>query len=64
MVLFLITLVVGLAAVIELAVPKDRAARTWQWIENRELWIASGLVLGLLMGWGYKLMIWDFSIPI
>ena len=55
---------VGLAAVIELAVPKDRVARTWQWIENRELWIASGLVLGLLMGWGYKLMIWDFSIPI
>ncbi len=62
--LFIITLVVGLAALAELAIPKDRVMRTWQWIEKHELWIAAGLVLGLFSGWGYKLMIWDYSIPI
>ena len=58
--LFLITLVVGVLALVELVVPKGRIVAAWRWIEARELPIAAGLVAGLLAGWGYKLVIWPY----
>ncbi len=54
-VLFLLTLAAGTLAVVELARPRQRFLRIWRWIESRETAVAAGLMLGLLLGWIYKL---------
>ncbi|MED5371728.1 MAG: DUF2752 domain-containing protein [Myxococcota bacterium] len=57
-VLFLLTLVTGILAIAEIAIPKGRFKAIWAWIMERELAVSAGLVAGLLAGWGYKLLIW------
>ncbi len=54
--LFLLTLATAVLSLVELVRPHQRFLRIWSWVEQRETAIAGGLMLGLLLGWIYKLV--------
>ncbi len=54
-VLFLCTCGAALLGLADLVVPRGRIVAVWHRIEAREGWIAGALLLGLLLGWAWKL---------
>lgn len=56
-VLFLLTLMTAVLALVELVSPRGRWLRLLAWIEARELPIAIGLLVGLAGGWIYKILV-------
>ena len=56
-VLFAITVGFALVSLVELVAPRARWRRFWDWLGRKEGWIAAGLLVGLLVGWLYKLAI-------
>lgn len=55
--LFGLTLATAVISAVELVRPSGRWRRFWDWLGLKEGWIAAALVLGLLLGWLYKLLI-------
>jgi hypothetical protein len=53
-VLFLGTVVAFSVGLSDLAQPRGRWRRALAWIDQREGWIAGGLMAGLVLGWAYK----------
>ena len=56
-VLFSATVAVFSIALADLIHPAGRWRRTMGWLERREGWMAGGLLLGLALGWIYKLSV-------
>jgi hypothetical protein len=55
--LFLVTIATALASLLEFVTPRRRWRRFWDWLGLKEGWIAGALLLGLLVGWIYKLIV-------
>lgn len=55
--LFLLTVATALVSLVELVRPVGLWRRAWDWIGLKEGWIAAALMLGLLVGWAYKLLV-------
>ena len=56
--LFLLALFLGGTALAELVAPRDRWRRLWARVEPVQDRLALGLLLGLLVAWGWKLWIY------
>ena len=54
-VIFLLTCGAAILGLADLVVPRGRVVAAWRRIEAREGWIAGALLLGLLVGWAWKL---------
>ena len=54
-VLFALTCLIAAVAAVELVAPRGRWTRIWGWIAPREGRIAAFLLIGLALGWLYKL---------
>jgi hypothetical protein len=57
LVLFSLTVATVLVSLFELVAPRRRWRRFWGWLGLKEGWIAGALLLGLLLGWVYKLVV-------
>ncbi len=55
-VLFTLTAMTFLVGASDLLLPARRWRRALSWIEPREGWIAGGLMVGLGLGWAYKVL--------
>ncbi|MCK6502347.1 DUF2752 domain-containing protein [Myxococcota bacterium] len=52
--LFLATALAFALGTSDLVQPRGRWRQAWTWVDQREGWIAGGLMLGLILGWAYK----------
>lgn len=57
LVLFSCTVLAFALGVSDLVLPRGRWRRALAWIDQREGWVAGGLMLGLVAGWAYKIAI-------
>lgn len=56
-VLFIGTVIVFVIAAQEIVFPRKRWQRMWQWAMGREVYVVSGLLVGMLSAWVYKVAI-------
>ena len=56
-VLFIATVIVFAIAAQEIAFPRKRWQRLWQLTFGREMYVVSGLLVGMLSAWVYKIAI-------
>ncbi len=57
LVLFLVTAAFAAVSLAELVAPRARWRRFWDWLGLKEGWVAGGLMLGLVLGWIYKMVV-------
>ncbi|MBN1334761.1 MAG: DUF2752 domain-containing protein [Deltaproteobacteria bacterium] len=53
-VLFVLTCTAAILGLADLIAPRGRVVAAWRFIETREGWIAGALLLGMLLGWAWK----------